>query len=709
MQPSIMLKIFLSFSMHQVIILLLNLLPTFLLFIGLERNWWSIVSIILFLVWLVSSAVLANSILTKVFSIPQVFIRLLGIFVVIIVLGFITNIFTSWLAFNNFFFLLSLIITDLILFLGSQIFSKVSRLKVPDFESNTPALKVGNLFIFSLFILLIIGWNLIFSSVTGGYLTSPWQVLSIWYLLVSFLALLIIFTLAFSQRSLILTIIAIIAVSLMIHSYLLVYQEGFGGDRWRHLGSANRLLNELTYQPTLLTDNLWQRRIAGLDIPQALIAGPKISYGFEWSLVMIIAKISKLSIFLIDKYLMVVLWSVFLPILILTAASELWPKKNYLLLSAALTLAFYILQYYGSQTLPIGFAALNFLFLISCLLAYLKNPQGPTLALVIFLTLLSYFGYSLAFIILMIALVWLLSFRLKPLIRYLILSWLSITIFLIELISDFSQLKSSFSLADIFSDLFIKGSFLFFATGRLLPWPINNWPVVSLIISWLVGLLVLVSAYKLLKTKQKNHIFLVGLLVILVVNYALVWIFLDGLHTLSRRLNIFIVLLTLLVLAWGLANLVNNKKKILMTIILLSLISSLTYASGPVLEATVTTADVLAMEFIWQAIKDQPENYCVLADTWPLLALEAYSAKEVVAGNFKSDFNYQQPERVKLLADFINCPSLEVLNEALKITRTQSCFVVIDNNKAQKIIIEKISDLLGRPRAYGSNLIWQYR
>src|SRR3989338_2876792 len=427
MQPSIMLKIFLSFSMHQVIILLLNLLPTFLLFIGLERNWWSIVSIILFLVWLVSSAVLANSILTKVFSIPQVFIRLLGIFVVIIVLGFITNIFTSWLAFNNFFFLLSLIITDLILFLGSQIFSKVSRLKVPDFESNTPALKVGNLFIFSLFIFLIIGWNLIFSSVTGGYLTSPWQVLSIWYLLVSFLALLIIFTLAFSQRSLILTIIAIIAVSLMIHSYLLVYQEGFGGDRWRHLGSANRLLNELTYQPTLLTDNLWQRRIAGLDIPQALIARPKITYGFEWSLVMIIAKISKLSIFLIDKYLIVVLWSVFLPILILTVASEIWPsayadrRKNYLLLSAVLTLTFYPLQYYGSQTLPISFAALNFLFLISCFLAYLKNPRPQLLILIIFLTILSYFGYSLAFIILVLALIWLLSFRLKPLIQYLIL------------------------------------------------------------------------------------------------------------------------------------------------------------------------------------------------------------------------------------------------------------------------------------------------
>ena len=701
--------------MSKLAIIALNLFLSALLFASLELDWLAAINIILFLIWLTSSTILANSILVKIFAVPQLFVNILGFFSIIILLGFVANIFTAWLTFNNFFFLLSLIITSLILFLGSQIFSKIAPPKIPDLENGKGSIKVSNWFVFSLFILLITGWVLISSSVTGDYLSNPWQVLPFWYLLVSFLALLIIFTLAFSQRSLILTIIAVMAVSLMIHSYLLVYQEGFGGDRWRHLGSENRILNELTYQPTLLTDNLWQRQIAGFNIPQALIAGPKISYGFEWSLVMIIAKISQLSIFLIDKYLIVILWSVFLPILILTAASEIWPsayadrRKNYLLLSAVLTLTFYPLQYYGSQTLPISFAALNFLFLISCFLAYLKNPRPQLLILIIFLTILSYFGYSLAFIILVLALIWLFSFRLKPLIQYLILALLSISIFFIELISNFSQLKSSFSLAGILRDLFIGGDFLFFATGRLLPFSINNWPVISLIISLLVGLLVLVSAFKLLKTKQKNHIFLVGLLAILVVNYALSWVFLDGLHSLSRRLNIFIVLLAVLILAWGLANLVNNRKKILITILFLGMISTLTYASGPVLEANVTTADTQAMEFVWQKIKDQPKNYCVLADTWPLLALEAYSAKEVVAGNFASDFNYQQPARVKLLTDFIRQPSLDVLNKALEITQTQSCLVVLNSSKISQELIEKINGLLGQPQTFGSNLIWQYR
>ena len=91
------------------------------------------------------------------------------------------------------------------------------------------------------------------------------------------------------------------------------------------------------------------------------------------------------------------------------------------------------------------------------------------------------------------------------------------------------------------------------------------------------------------------------------------------------------------------------------------------------------------------------------------MALEAYSAKEVVAGNFKSDFNYQQPERVGLLADFISQPSLDILNEALEATQTKSCFIMVDNDKLSKETIEKINGLLGQPQSFGSNLIWQYK
>ena len=268
--------------MTNLVVTILNLLLALGIFGSLKLAWPVGLSLILFLLWLALNSFLASQILIKIFSLPKIFIKILGVFTVIILLGFTANIFTAWLAFNNFFFLLSLVITGLVLFFWSKIFTKVSRSNVPDLAGDVNNIKVSNLFIFSLPILLIIGWALIFSAVTGDYLSSPWQVISPWYLLASFLALLIIFALAFSRRSLILTIIVIIAVSLMIHSYSLVYQEGFGGDRWRHLGSENRILQELPYQPTLLTDNLWQKNILGINIPQALIAGPKLSYGFEW-------------------------------------------------------------------------------------------------------------------------------------------------------------------------------------------------------------------------------------------------------------------------------------------------------------------------------------------------------------------------------------------------------------------------------------------
>ncbi|MDO8668767.1 MAG: hypothetical protein Q7K65_00555 [Candidatus Buchananbacteria bacterium] len=695
--------------MVNLVILIINLISTAFVYFGLQLGWLISFNIIFFLAWLFSLNIFSALILSKIFSLPKIYLKILSLFLDIVLLGFIANISTSWLVFNNLSFLISLMATSLILFLWSYGLRNIKPLPQTYLGKNEGLwdFKSWLLIVFS--VLTSAGFIVIFLVQTSAYLSSPWQVLPFWYALIILILLLFVFSLVFSKKKVWLILTSIIIISFLMHSYLLVYSQGFGGDKWRHLGSENRILSELAYQPTLLANDIWYKNIGGLNLPQALIAGPKISYGFEWSLAVTIAKIFQIDIFILDKYLILILWSLFLPLMAFILALQLKVKNRYALLASALTLIFYILQYYGSQTLPISFSALYFLFLISCFLSYVNNKQSGILLFLIFLTALSYFGYSLAFIILILSLIWSLAVSLKPLKKYLIFFASSLSIFIIELVSDFSSLKSQFSLREIIGAALVRGNFLFFEKGQFLPLALKYWPILSLIISLLLGGVLIASILKMLKEKKPTHLFLVGLGFILIINYLCSWIFLDGLHTLARRMNVFIVLVFIFVLAYGLSCFVSHKNKAVLAVLILSLVGFLTYSSGPILEAAVSGDDTLSMKYVWSQVYGEPKKYCVLANSWPLLALESYSAKEIIAGNFPSDFNYSQPERVNLLADFIKKPSLSLLDEAMIVTGTSSCFIVINYNSLNDVMIYQINNLLGQPKIFGQNLVWRYK
>jgi len=332
------------------------------------------------------------------------------------------------------------------------------------------------------------------------------------------------------------------------------------------------------------------------------------------------------------------------------------------------------------------------------------------LAFIVFLTALSYFGYSLSFAMLLIAFLWLLAFNLSPIKKYLVFFILSFTIFLGEVLSGFSTFKRNFHIGEILREVFIKGNFLFFDKGSFLPLEIKYWYILSLMVSLIFVFICCYVGFKILRERIKTNVYLISLIFIFFINYLSSWLFLDGLHSLARRMSIFIVLLLIYVLAYWVYIFSNNRLYAVLIIVAMSFIGILTYASGPVLEAAVTEYDTASMKYIWDQIgNDQPSNYCVLANTWSLLALESYSAKEVVAGNFPSDFNYNQDQRVDILKRFIGNPSLSLIDEALDITRTKSCFIVIDYNSLNNSKLNYISNLLGKPNIFGQNLVWQYR
>ncbi|MEK7072799.1 MAG: hypothetical protein AAB969_04470, partial [Patescibacteria group bacterium] len=61
-----------------------------------------------------------------------------------------------------------------------------------------------------------------------------------------------------------------------------------------------------------------------------------------------------------------------------------------------------------------------------------------------------------------------------------------------------------------------------------------------------------------------------------------------------------------------------------------------------------------------------------------------------------------------LFNNFILNPSLDILNEAINITKTKSCFVVVDYNIINQEKVYQINNLLGEPKIFGQNLVWGY-
>ena len=138
---------------------------------------------------------------------------------------------------------------------------------------------------------------------------SPWEVLPWWFVTTAFFGFLFVLWSIVQKISPKKILWSIIVLSFFIHSYLLVYQNGFGGDRFRHLGSENRLLQGLDYQPTLLTKDLWTINLGPIKIPQALVDRAKISYGLQWSIEAFSSQLTGVGVFQINKFLLPILWS----------------------------------------------------------------------------------------------------------------------------------------------------------------------------------------------------------------------------------------------------------------------------------------------------------------------------------------------------------------------------------------------------------------
>ena len=218
--------------------------------------------------------------------------------------------------------------------------------------------------------------------------------------------------------------------------------------------------------------------------------------------------------------------------------------------------------------------------------------------------------------------------------------------------------------------------------------------------------------------------------------------FMQGVRILSKRLDLMISFLMIPFLGFGLYKFINTssrlmtkKAKIILICLFLALASTSTYASGPKLEV-VTKDELKAAQYIWQKLQATPaslreagrasypglaprsgagklqaKDYCVLANTWPLLAVEAVSAREIIGGGFPVYQEYAQPERVKLFKGMSMRPSRRYMEKSLEITGASSCYFMTERrfwNKRDSRILEKLENIFGDYKKIGEVYVFYY-
>lgn len=594
--------------------------------------------------------------------------------------------------------------------------------------------------------LFFLGILFLLQGRTGDFILSPWQAIPRLYLYVYLVITIVVVLLIFSRRSAKLILFVIVLHSFLLHAYLpAVYETGFGGDKWRHLGSENYLMTGEVYQPSLL-GNVEYAQLGPFRLPAVLVSGNKTSYGQQWALTILLSQTTQVDIFWVDYWLVFLMWSLFLPLLLYQFGRLVRPGRNFRLLLAFLPALFYPLQVFGAITLPVSLGHILFVFALYAWVFYYKHGGQKLLFFNFLLSILMFFGYVLYFILIWEAAIMVLILRYihskklknkaSRLVKILLILAFVLAIPILEIWQGYGSLKAgalhfseSFShLADAFGHLsglvaylpqpshVDQGNFLFNQT-RADHAPVSFlsfrlWPLFFTILIWLI---IILGVYCLKYLKQaKVSKLLFWLFVIALSNYIISWYWLDGNHILARRLDQTIVFYMSIFLALGLMYFFERLKylpwhnKVLLVAVTLGFIATSTYASGPYLQV-VTKDEYEAAKYVWEIVDKSDDYYCVVANTWPLLALEAVSGRAIIGGGFPVGFEYSQPERVKIFEKMSQHPDLDLLYWAKKITHDNVCYYMNEDRWINDRVYKETVEILGEPeKVIGDVYIWRF-
>ncbi|MEK7625359.1 MAG: hypothetical protein AAB467_03345 [Patescibacteria group bacterium] len=563
--------------------------------------------------------------------------------------------------------------------------------------------------ILSYLILAGVGFYLLAISRTGGAILSPWQTINKYFIYVFALAT---FVLAMSIVTRMKTnwLLGLLIVhSLLLHSYLpLTHDLFYGADGWRHLATENNLLAGSNFAEPTISDRS--------SVSSLLSNAGRVAYSQLWGTSILIAKISGLNLMTLNKWLMPILWSLFIPLLLFEIGRSLGWSRRLSLVFVWLSFLPFAWQVSGAFTLPVNLGFISWLALVLLIFKRAENPESSQVWILVAAGILSLFSYSL-----FVLLFWL-SFLIFELINWKEdFSWpmiLLITLLVAMVLPLFEWQFGSSGLWPTGSLLGGLKQFLGNFTAYYLaagPRPhdisvgnviFNQTPGYSFVANyftflrwWLVAFMVgfwgfvivgLRAAHlgglgslprlsgNLNENPSRSHL---GWFLIITcgiyLSYIVTRYWLPGEHLLTRRLDVVLAFLFITLFTLGLSQIPfsrRTKPLVAVGFLILSITVAASYSLGPDTN-TNSNDEFAAMKYVWEMEKGE-EHHCVIADVYPLLALETISNSAIIGGGFPISHNFEQPELSQIFAGHRDASILDVRN-GINNTGASRCWILV--------------------------------
>jgi hypothetical protein len=623
--------------------------------------------------------------------------------------------------------LLALVVGGAVLFLLDAVFTgrqpepEIVPCEVDTFLSSS----MSTLVLLVYGALVVTCFALLFSSRSSVGLTTPWQTIHPAFIYFFAAATALLGLLIFSPLKGRLVVFLFVVHSLLIHSYLpLTHTLLYGADGWRHLATEERLVAGLGVVVPRISDSA--------TAPTQKIDLGLVSYSQLWGSSSLLAHLTDGSLLTINRLFFPFLFALLVPLFLYEIAQTLGWKRCISFGVLLLSFLPFALTSTGSFSLPVSFGFVVWLSFVVLLVKRLMSPERKQLVPLALVFVGLGGGYALYAVLGAVA--WVTAevflFVQKKNIRpvYLVAVVLALAeASLLPLLEVLARYSSPLPLAAWPAAIKqLAGNFMAFylaagprphdiATGNII---FNQVPLASFVPNlftwnrwWLVGFMLVwwtLAVYGLvLLLKKRNTIslwFVTGSVGTFGA-YILGRYFFQGEQVLTRRLEpvlalsaIFLVTIALHSLAKWWTVRYSKKWFILGVGFVLTAAVAASFTLGPDTQ-TVSVDEYRAM----QAVSHQSEGKapCVIAGTYPLLALEAVSHKQIVGGGFPITHAFEQSELQKIFGSLSEDPNNESSWQlALLATGAKTCYLVAPFSA------DKVTDFFGA--AFGNVGVWQY-
>ncbi len=563
-------------------------------------------------------------------------------------------------------------------------------------------LTTATIILITSYILLVVASfaTLVMSNRTFAVVT-PWHSIEYWYIGLFFAATLLLGILLYYKVVGTLALGLLMLHGLLWHSFLpLTHPLIYGADGWRHIGNDAVIVAEQPVKKAVLSGG-------ELSLVQKIDPGT-FSYSQLWAIIAIINRLSGISLIALYAWFMPIVSALLFPLLFNELGRRLGLAERTRLLAQWLAFLPFALSSAGAFTLPVNYGLLVFLFGMVLLAERSRRPTRWQVPVLIGWGVLAVFGYTLYLVLFWLA--WAVlevirrivdkqRFKQTQILGMVAVFGLCIPMFeLLARYSTFQSLKQS--LAGLKQ---LLGNFLALylangprphdiATGNILfnqvpsyafvatIFTVSRWWLVAVALAWFI--LMVIGWRYLVKKSELAGVWFAGLSATLVVSYGIGRYLLAGEQVLSRRLEavIAICFVVLAAFGWQEVRQVWKWRQVATVVpwlflVVMSAAITASYTLGPDTQS-ISVQEYRAMEYVWQQEKGKPDH-CIIADTYPLLALEALSAREIIGGGFPIDQYFGQPELIRAYTQLTDHPDLGWPKKVWQATGAESCFVVV--------------------------------